>query len=164
MARVAQPLWRTLLTLALLGSASAGSLVGQASLNPTVAPRAAELARNGQRGIGTELLSRYLATSPDDGSAWIQLGRFYLLDIRDWHLSGHPADSPGPLYIDFGAAALDQAVRLRGDSGVILRQMLEVERALDAVEQQGYGALASGPCRPTWPRFPISSRSSAPTC
>jgi len=141
MARVAQPKWRTLLTLALMGSASAGSLAGQASLNPTVAPRAAELARNGQRGIGTEMLSRYLATSPDDGSAWIQLGRFYLLDIRDWHLSGHPADSPGPLYIDFGAAALDQAVRLRGDSGVILRQMLEVERALDAVEQQGYGIL-----------------------
>jgi hypothetical protein len=141
MARAAQPKWRTLFTLALLGSASAGSLVGQASLNPTVAPRAAELARNGQRGIGTEMLSRYLATSPDDGSAWIQLGRFYLLDIRDWHLSGHPDDSPGPLYIDFGAAALDQAVRLRGDSGVILRQMLEVERALDAVEQHGYGAL-----------------------
>jgi len=93
MARVTQPLWRTLLALALMGSASAGSLVGQASLNPTVAPRAAELARNGQRGIGTEMLSRYLATSPDDGSAWIQLGRFYLLDIRDWHLSGHPSDS-----------------------------------------------------------------------
>ena len=40
--------------LALMGAAPAGSLVGQASLNPTVAPRAAELARNGQRGIGTE--------------------------------------------------------------------------------------------------------------
>jgi hypothetical protein len=141
MVRAAQPDWRFVLTLALLGSASAGTLVGQASLNPTVAPRAAELARNGQRGIGTEMLSRYLATAPDDGSAWVQLGRFYLLDIRDWHFSGHPADSPGPLYIDFGAAALDQAVRLRGDSGVILRHLLEVERALDAVEQQGYQVL-----------------------
>ena len=141
MARATQPTLRTLLTLALTGAASAGSLMGQGSLNPTVAPRAAELARNGQRGIGTEMLSRYLATSPDDGSAWIQLGRFYLLDIRDWHLSGHPADSPGPLYIDFGSAALDQAVRLLGDSGVILRQMLEVERAMDAVEQEGYGVL-----------------------
>ena len=141
MARAAQPEWRIVLTLALLGSAGAGSLAGQASLNPTVAPRAAELARNGQRGIGTELLSQYLATAPDDGSAWVQLGRFYLLDIRDWHLSGHPTGSPGPLYIDFGSAALDQAVRLRGDSGVILRQMLEVERALDAVERQGYDIL-----------------------
>jgi hypothetical protein len=141
MVRVTRPRLRSLLALTLLGSAAAGPLVAQGSLNPTVAPRAAELARNGQRGIGTEMLSTYLATSPDDGSAWIQLGRFYLLDIRDWHLSGHPADSPGPLYIDFGAAALDQAVRLRGDSGVILRQMLEVERALDAVEQQGYGIL-----------------------
>ncbi len=141
MVRVSRPKLRSLLALTLLGSAATGSLVAQGSLNPTVAPRAAELARNGQRGIGTEMLSTYLATSPDDGSAWIQLGRFYLLDIRDWHLSGHPAHSPGPLYIDFGAAALDQAVRLRGDSGVILRQMLEVERALDAVEQQGYDVL-----------------------
>ena len=141
MARAAHTNLRSILMLALMGTGSAGSLVGQASLDPTVAPRAAELARNGQRGIGTEMLSRYLATSPDDGSAWIQLGRFYLLDIRDWHLSGHPSDSPGALYIDFGAAALDQAVRLRGDSAVILRQMLEVERALDAVERQGYEAL-----------------------
>lgn len=141
MARVTQSRLRTLLALVAAAPVLGGPLVGQGSLNPTVAPRAAELARNGQRGIGTEMLSRYLATSPDDGSAWIQLGRFYLLDIRDWHLSGHPADSPGPLYIDFGAAALDQAVRLRGDSGVILRQMLEVERAQDVVERQGYGAL-----------------------
>jgi len=141
MVRAARPDWRILLSLALLGPVGASALVGQASMNPTVAPRAAELARNGQRGVGTEMLSRYLATAPDDGSAWVQLGRFYLLDIRDWHLSGHPSDSPGPLYIDFGAAALDQAVRLRGDSGVILRQMLEVERALDVVEQQGYPAL-----------------------
>lgn len=141
MVRLATPDWRILLSLTLLGSVGTGSLVGQASVNPTVAPRAAELARNGQRGIGTEMLSQYLATAPDDGSAWVQLGRFYLLDIREWHLSGHPAESPGPLYIDFGMAALDQAVRLRGDSGVILRQMLEVERALDAVERNGYASL-----------------------
>jgi hypothetical protein len=141
MARATQPKLQILLALTLVGTVSGSAASAQGSLNPTVTPRAAELARNGQRGIGTEMLSRYLATSPDDGSAWIQLGRFYLLDIRDWHLSGHPPDSPGPLYIDFGAAALDQAVRLRGDSGVILRHMLEVERALDAVEQQGYGVL-----------------------
>jgi hypothetical protein len=141
MARASQPDWRIVLALALVGPAGATALAGQASLNPTVAPRAAELARNGQRGIGTEMLSQYLATAPDDGSAWVQLGRFYLLDIRDWHLSGHPADSPGPLYIDFGSAALDQAVRLRGDSGIVLRQMLEVERALEALEEQGLDAL-----------------------
>ncbi len=141
MVRVTKPTLQSLLALALLGPVASGTVAAQASLNPTVAPRAAELARNGQRGIGTEMLSQYLATSPDDGSAWVQLGRFYLLDIRDWHLSGHPIDSPGPLYIDFGSAALDQAVRLHGDSGVILRQMLEVERALEAVEQQGYDAL-----------------------
>jgi len=139
----AQTNWRTfLLPLGLLASTGVRPLVAQATINPTVAPRAAELARNGQRGIGTEMLSAYLAGAPDDGSAWIQLGRFYLLDIRDWHLSGHPADSPGPLYVDFGAAALDQAVRLRGDSGVVLRQMLEVERALDAVEDGGFDVLA----------------------
>ena len=143
MAQPARPNWLTyLVPLALIGSAGAQPLVAQATINPTVAPRAAELARNGQRGIGTEMLSNYLAGAPDDGSAWIQLGRFYLLDIRDWHLSGHPADSPGPLYVDFGAAALDQAVRLRGDSGVVLRHMLEVERALDLIEESGFDALA----------------------
>jgi hypothetical protein len=131
-----------LLSLALIGSAGMQPLAAQATINPTVAPRAAELARNGQRGIGTEMLSTYLAGAPDDAAAWIQLGRFYLLDIREWHLSGHPADSPGPLYVDFGAAALDQAVRLRGDSGVVLRHMLEVERALDLVEDSGFDALA----------------------
>jgi hypothetical protein len=135
--------WRTfLLPLGLIAATGVQPLVAQATINPTVAPRAAELARNGQRGIGTQMLSTYLAGAPDDGAAWIQLGRFYLLDIREWHLSGHPADSPGPLYVDFGAAALDQAVRLRGDSGVVLRHMLEVERALDLVEESGFDALS----------------------
>jgi len=142
MAAASRASWRFfLLPFGLLAASGAQPLAAQATINPTVAPRAAELARNGQRGIGTELLSAYLAGAPDDGSAWIQLGRFYLLDIRDWHLSGHPSDSPGPLYVDFGAAALDQAVRLRGDSGVVLRQMLEVERALDAVEESGFDVL-----------------------
>lgn len=141
MTRSPNPRWQSLFALALFGLAGALDLSAQASVNPTVAPRAAELARNGQRGIATEMLSRYLATAPDDGSAWVQLGRFYLLDIREWHLSGHPSDSPGALYVDFGAAALDQAARLRGDSGVILRQMLEAERALDAVERQGFAVL-----------------------
>lgn len=141
MTRPTQPRWHAPLALAALGLLGAAGLSAQASVNPTVAPRAAQLARNGQRGIATEMLSRYLATAPDDGSAWVELGRFYLLDIREWHLNGHPAESPGPMYVDFGAAALDQAVRLRGDSGVILRQMLEVERALDAVEQQGFATL-----------------------
>lgn len=141
MARWRNARWQPILMLGLLGPAGAASLAGQASVNPTVAPRAAELARIGQRGVGTEMLSTYLATAPDDAAAWVLLGKFYLLDIRDWHLTGHPSNSPGPLYIDFGSAALDQAVRFRGDSGVILRQMLEVERALDTVEGGGFEAL-----------------------
>ena len=96
MVRAARAHWQTfLLPLGLLASTGVQPLAAQATINPTVAPRAAELARNGQRGIGTEMLSTYLAGAPDDAAAWIQLGRFYLLDIREWHLSGHPADSPG---------------------------------------------------------------------
>ena len=44
MVRVIHPTLRSLLALALLGSAATGSGAAQGSINPTVAPRAAELA------------------------------------------------------------------------------------------------------------------------
>ena len=54
-------------------------------------------------------LGRYLATAPDDGRAWLQLGRFYLYDSRDWHLHGHRGEPDGLLYLDFAATALEAA-------------------------------------------------------
>ena len=90
----------------------------QGAIDPNVAPRAAALEREGERQMAIDLLGRYLATAPDDGRAWLQLGRFYLFDARDWHLHGHRGDPDGLLYLDFAATAFDQAVRLSVDSGV----------------------------------------------
>ena len=54
---------------ALLGSLLLpGSLVAQAAVDPSVAPRAAAMERHGSRVEATERLGRYLATAPDDGA------------------------------------------------------------------------------------------------
>lgn len=86
------------------------------------------------------LLGRYLATAPDDGRAWFQLGRFYLLDARDWHLQGHRGDPDGLLYLDFAATAFDQAVRLSMDSGAVFRGLAELERSIVFLEDSGWAA------------------------
>src|SRR4051812_13042903 len=89
-----------------------GNAYGQAAIDPNIAPRAAALEREGERPMAIDLLGQYLATAPDDGSAWLQLGRFYLADARDWHLAGHRGDPDGVLYLDFAATAFEQSVRL----------------------------------------------------
>lgn len=95
--------------------------------------------------MAIDLLGRYLATAPDDGRAWFQLGRFYLLDARDWHLQGHRGDPDGLLYLDFAATALDQAMRLSVDSSVIFRGFAELERSVIFVEDSGWSI--EGPAR-----------------
>jgi len=113
---------------------------GQAAVDPNVAPRAAALERAGERRMAIGLLGRYLATAPDDGRAWFQLGRFYLLDARDWHLQGHRGDPDGMLYLDFAATAFDQAVRLAVDSGMVFRGLAELERSVVFLEDSGWAA------------------------
>jgi hypothetical protein len=101
------------------------------------------------------LLGRYLATAPDDGRAWFQLGRFYLLDARDWHLQGHRGDPDGLLYLDFAATAFDQAVRLSVDSGIVFRGLAELERSVVFLEDSGWGASSrpQGSDVPPMPSF-----------
>ena len=129
-------------------------LQAQAAIDPNVAPRAAALEREGERHMAIDLLGRYLATAPDDGRAWLQLGRFYLYDARDWHLHGHRGEPDGLLYLDFAATALEQSIRLSVDSGVIFRGIAEVERALVVVEQVGWAAALTAPGRERAPRMP----------
>jgi hypothetical protein len=124
--------------LAVVSAVLAGELRAQAAVDPNVAPRAAALERAGERRMAIGLLGRYLATAPDDGRAWFQLGRFYLLDARDWHLQGHRGDPDGLLYLDFAATAFDQAVRLAVDSGLVFRGLAELERSLVFVEDSGW--------------------------
>ena len=128
--------------LAIAAAALAGELRGQAAVDPNVAPRAAALERAGERRMAIGLLGRYLATAPDDGRAWFQLGRFYLLDARDWHLQGHRGDPDGLLYLDFAATAFDQAVRLSVDSGTVFRGLAELERSVLFLEDSGWSASA----------------------
>jgi hypothetical protein len=120
-----------------------GSAAAQAAVDPNVAPRAAQLEREGERQVATDMLGRYLAVAPDDGRAWLQLGRFYRLDARDWHLAGHSGDPDGQLYLDLAGVAFDQGIRLAVDSAVLLRGMVEMDRAILMLEDSGWAA-ASG--------------------
>ncbi len=129
-------------------------LLSQAAIDPNVAPRAAALDRQGERHLAVDLLGRYLATAPDDGSAWLQLGRFYLYDARDWHLQDHRGDPDGLLYLDFAATALEQSIRLAVDSGLVFRGLAEVERALIFVEDSGWAAARYARARPGVPPMP----------
>lgn len=138
----------------LLGTLAPAGLRGQAAIDPNVAPKAAALERSGERQMAIDLLGRYLATAPDDGRAWLQLGRFYLLDARDWHLQGHRGDPDGLLYLDFAGTAFDQAIRLSVDSGIVFRGLVELERSVVAVEDSGWNVVGPGRPRSLSPEMP----------
>ena len=146
--------WRRWLALCVISAGGASGVAAQAAIDPRVAPRAAALEREGERPMAIDLLGRYLATAPDDGNAWLQLGRFYLFDARDWHLHGHRGDPDGRLYLDFAATALDQADRLMVDSALIFRGVTEAERALLVVEESGWSAGRYGQQSPGAPSMP----------
>lgn len=119
------------------------ALVAQGAVDPRMPVRAAELVRQGERGVATDMLGGYLAVAPDDGHAWLQLGRIYVLGSREWHLA-HTSQPDAALLLEFAATAFDQATRLAIDSGAVLRAQVEVERALLLFEKGGWeGALAA---------------------
>jgi hypothetical protein len=151
------PVWRRVARGALAGLVALGlasPLGAQGAIDPNVAPRAAALEREGERQMAIDLLGHYLATAPDDGRAWLQLGRFYLYDSRDWHLHGHRGEPDGLLYLDFAATALDQAVRLQVDSGLVFRAVAEVDRSLFTIEDSGWDANRYARPRPGVPAMP----------
>ena len=121
---------------------SSGRAAAQAAVDPNVAPRAAQLEREGERQVATDMLGRYLAVAPDDGRAWIQLGRFYRLDARDWHLGGHAGDPDGQLYLDLAGVAFDQGIRLAVDSALLLRHLVEMDRGILILEDSGWTVAA----------------------
>lgn len=130
---------RPLHLLALLGATLVpGALAAQAAVDPSVAPRAAAMARQGARSEATELLGEYLATAPDDAAAWMELGYFYLLDSRSWHTGGHRGEPSGPLFLDLAATALNESLRIPSDSSRYLRALVEVDRLTLMVEAGGW--------------------------
>lgn len=121
-----------------LACALTSPLLAQGAIDPYVAPRAVEMDRTGERAAATQYLGRYLATAPDDGRAWLALGRFYLMDARDWHARGHAGVPDASMVLDFAVTALEQAVRLEVDSGSVLRDQAEMARALLVTEDSGW--------------------------
>lgn len=140
--------------LAVLSLLTAGRLAAQGAIDPTVADRASALERSGARGSAIELLGRYLATAPDDGRAWLELGLYYLRDGRDWHRLNHTGDPDAAIYLDFAATAFDQAVRLGFDTARVERAIVEMDRAISPMESGGWlvppgrGALEVPPLPP----------------
>lgn len=137
-----------------LAMATGVALHAQAAVDPNVAPRAAALERQGERPLATEMLGRYLATAPDDGRAWLLLGRFYLLDARAWHDRGHTGQPDGALYLDFAGTAFDQAIRLTVDSALVLRNQVAMQRDMLVVEDSGWTAYHAEPRHPDAPPLP----------
>ena len=127
----------------LLAHWPAGPRAAQGAINPVVAPRAAEMARAGERQAAKTYLGEYLARSTDDPKAWLQLGKFYLTDSREWHLRGHVGEPNASLLLDFAATSLDQTIRLQEDSGAVLRGYVQAGRDLILIEDLGWeGARA----------------------
>lgn len=122
-------------------------LAAQGAIDPRMPVRAAELVRQGERSVATDMLGRYLAVAPDDGHAWMQLGRLYLIEIREWH-ARHQGEPDGALLLDFAQAAFDQAERLVPDSSSVLHAEVEIDRALVVFETLGWTAA-----RLQWPRI-----------
>lgn len=131
-----------------LACALASPVLAQGAIDPYVAPRAVEMDRGGERAAATEYLGRYLATAPDDGRAWLALGRFYLMDARDWHARGHAGVPDASMVLDFAVTALEQAVRLQVDSGEVLRDQAEMARALLVTEDSGWDVARADAERP----------------
>jgi hypothetical protein len=126
------------LATGLLAFGPAATLAAQGAINPIVAPRAAELERAGEREAAKTYLGQYLARSTDDPKAWLQLGRFYLSDAREWHQRGHVGDPDASILLDFAATSLDQTIRLHEDSGTVLRGFAQAGRDLLLVEMFGW--------------------------
>ena len=118
-----------------------GRLAAQGAINPVVAPRAADLARAGERGAAKTYLGQYLSRSTDDAKAWLQLGKMYLDDAREWHLRGHLGDPDAQILLDFAATSFDQTIRLQEDSGTVLRGYAQSGRDLLLLEALGWDRL-----------------------
>lgn len=128
-----------------------GGVAGQGAVDPNVAPRAAELNRQGERGLGIEMLGRYLAVAQSDGRAWFLLSKFYRMDAADWHRAGHHGDPSADVYLSLASVAVDEATRLHVDSAPLYRALVSLDRALLVLEDAGWDALRVGGLLPPLP-------------
>ena len=113
---------------------------GQGAVDPNVAPRAAELNRQGERGLGIEMLGRYLAVAQSDGRAWFLLSKFYRMDAGDWHRAGHHGDPSADVFLSLASVAVDESIRLHVDSAALYRALVYLDRTLLTLEDSGWAA------------------------
>jgi hypothetical protein len=121
--------------------AAFGLVRGAAAQNPVSPPgpiaQAEALLRAGRVEDAELLLNKHVASQPNDGKAWLFLGRIYLGAARDWHTSGHPGAS-GPILLDFATQTIEQAQQRVIDSSDVYRVVIEIERATNRIEEVGW--------------------------
>ncbi len=120
------------------------ALGAQGAVDPNVAPRASELNRQGERGLGIEMLGRYLAVAQSDGRAWFLLAQFYRMDARDWHLAGHRGTPSADVYLSLASVAVDESIRLHVDSAPLYRALVALDQSLLILESAGWEGLTAG--------------------
>lgn len=128
-------------TLGALLALVPAQVAGQGAVDPNVAPRAAELNRQGERGLGIEMLGRYLAVAQSDGRAWFLLSQFYRMDARDWHRAGHRGDPSADVYLSLASVAVDESIRLHVDSAPLYRALVFLDRSLLSLEDSGWDVI-----------------------
>jgi hypothetical protein len=121
----------------LLWTGGAARVIGQNPAPQGPIPRAEALLRDGHIEEAELLLNKHVATQPNDGQAWLFLGRIYLGSARQWHDNGHPGAS-GPILLDFANQTIEQAQQRVIDSSDVFRVMVEVERATNRIEEVGW--------------------------
>lgn len=143
---------------AIASSAKAQTPVVVTTGGGSAVQRAELLLREGRRGAAADLLGQHLAEQPNDGRAWLFLGRIYLADAQRWHRDGHSAEPSGTLLLDFAAAAFEQSQQLLADSGNVHRVLTAIERTTNRVEQLGWsGAVGHGLAAEELPLPPLLS-------
>ncbi len=130
-----------MLTLGTMLALVPAQVSGQGAVDPNVAPRASELNRQGERGLGIEMLGRYLAVAQSDGRAWFLLSQFYRMDARDWHHAGHRGDPSADVYLSLASVAVDESIRLHVDSAPLYRALVYLDRSLLTLEDSGWVAV-----------------------
>jgi hypothetical protein len=130
--------WHRALLIGLLAAGAAQRTVAQEPVAPPgPIARAEALLREGRIEEAEILLNRHVALQPNDGKAWLFLGRIYLDAARNWHNTGHPG-ATGPILLDFATQTIDQAHQLLTDSGSVFRVIVELERATNRIEEVGW--------------------------
>jgi hypothetical protein len=90
------------------------------------------------------LLGARVTEQPNDGHAWLLLGRIHLADAQRWHRAGHPGETSSASHLlEFAGTSFEAAQELLTDSGAVFRVVVAMERATLRIESAGWDSLAT---------------------